>query len=446
MTKAGQTNMARRETRDADRAARRSGWRMCLAAGLLLMITLIPQATRVAASAGGTWIPTAPMSTPHMYHRARILRDGRVLVVGGQTDPLGNYIESVEIYDPAAGTWSLTGSLDRYYSDETATVLSSGKVLVAGESGAVGAADLYDPTSGTWLPTGFMSSSRTGDTATLLPDGKVLVAGGLTNSFGNWLDNSESYDPATGRWTTTAGDIMMVRRYGHSATLLQNGKVLVAGGTSNGLNTTDSAEIYDGFWTTTGSMFTARTGQVAVLLPSGKVLVAGGKGGGLGNSPVLASAELYDPISGAWSPASSMATPRTEARATLLLDGRVLVEGGNDSATDLASAEIYDPGSNTWTPTGAMNTPRADHTATLLPNGNVLATGGNGLTSAEIYQGPPPPGTSNNTWPTVVFVALLALAAIVIYRRGPTTQPATPPPGPTPGSSGSADDTTEATN
>src|SRR5437868_4855374 len=179
-------------------------------------------------------------------------------------------------------------------------------------------------------------------------------------------------------------------RNGHTATLLPNGKAEVPrGGNDNSILT--SAELYDpasGTWSATGSIAIARasppSGPTATLLPSGKVLVAGG--GDING--IHASAELYDPASGAWSATGSLTTARSGHTATLLPNGRVLAAGGGDGGSIHASAELYDPASGTWSATGSLATARFGHTATLLPNGKVLGAGGEGpfqrvLASAE---------------------------------------------------------------
>src|SRR5215217_4663884 len=144
-------------------------------------------------------------------------------------------------------------------------------------------------------------------------------------------------------------------------------------------------------WTPTGSLNIARDSHTATLLPNGMVLVAGGFG------PVRASAELYDPASGTWTPTDNLNTARAQHTATLLPNGMVLVAGGFDSNVNAsASAELYDPASGTWMPTGSLNTARTTHTATLLPNGMVLVAGGFGasgdLASAELYN------PANRSW------------------------------------------------
>jgi Galactose oxidase, central domain len=176
----------------------------------------------------------------------------------------------------------------------------------------------------------------------------------------------------------------------HTATLLPNGKVLVAGGSNNNGVNFASAELYDpatGTWTKTGSLTAGRTRHTATLLPNGKVLVAGGYDV-FGNP--FASAELYDPASGTWTETGSLATRRSLHTATLLPNGKVLVAGGYGLFGDhyLTSAELYDPASGTWTATGSLNMARYNHTATLLPNGKVLVAGGLAggyLASAELY-------------------------------------------------------------
>jgi hypothetical protein len=228
-----------------------------------------------------------------------------------------------------------------------------------------------------------------GHTATLLPNGEVLVAGG--NNEGLDVASTELYDPALGTWTATGS--LATARYGHTATLLPNGKVLVAGGFGGGAAA--SAELYDpasGTWSVTGSLGAARYGHTATLLPNGKVLVTGGSS----SSGALASAEVYDPASGTWTATSSLATARASHTATLLPNGKVLVAGGANGSGYLASAEVYDPASGTWSATGSLATARYVHSATLLPYGTVLVAGGYNSTSAatsvEVYN------PANATW------------------------------------------------
>ena len=240
---------------------------------------------------------------------------------------------------------------------------------------------------GVFTPTGSLITARNRHTATLLPNGQVLVAGGNSDTT---LSSAELYDPAAGVWSAT-GDLGIpenARRL-HTATLLPNGQVLVAGG-YNYNGPLAGAELYDpatGYWTPTGSLGFARGWHTATLLPNGKVLVAGGDDY---NGP-LASAELYDLATGFWTRTGSLGTARASDTATLLPNGQVLVAGGVDYyGNSFASTELYDPVTGTWSPTGSLTNPHGNHTATLLTNGKVLIAGGWGtnddsLASAELY-------------------------------------------------------------
>ena len=237
--------------------------------------------------------------------------------------------------------------------------------------------------------TGSLATARWLHTATLLPDGRVFIAGG-TNQ-GRALDSAELYDPATGAWTPTRS--LFSPRESHTSVLLPGGQVLLVGGFSDDF--LSSAELYDpatGTSTGTGSLHTAREIPTATLLPNGKVLVVGGF-----NGIILGSAELYDPATGTWTATGSLATARFFHTVTLLPNGKVLVVGG-DGSSALASAELYDPATGKWTATGSLASARYRHTATMLPNGKVLVAGGNDgssdLTSAELYD------PTSGTWTT----------------------------------------------
>jgi hypothetical protein len=224
-------------------------------------------------------------------------------------------------------------------------------------------------------------------TATLLADGRVLIAG----SAGVLATNAETYEPLTDTWTLTAP--MTRDRQGHTATRLGDGRVLVVGGeiaqsAMDWFTDEGTAEIFDpetNRWTATGSLVTIRGGFTATLLATGEVLVVGGVDGG-DNS--LASAELYDPVAGRWRAAASMWQPRFWHTATGLPDGNVLIVGGwadDWDQTQVAAAEIYDWKSGSWMPAGTIEA-RGGHTATLLDDGTVLVAGGYSKIA------PPPPG------------------------------------------------------
>jgi hypothetical protein len=347
--------------------------------------------------ATGTWSPTTnPMTTARCFHTATLLPNGKVLVAGSY-DSSVLYITSAELFDPETGTWSSTGSMAYPRNGHTATLLPNGKVLVEGRANSplLESAELYDPATGTWSVTGTMAYHRAGQTSTLLPSGQLLIVGGQPDWSGAIVEVAEIYYPDHPGFSVTGS--MSAARYLQTATLLPNGKVLAAGGWMGGsTSVSSSAELYDqsaggGIWSPTGSMAAARFGHIATLLPNGKVLVAGGAGGA-----ILSSAELYDPGTGSWSSTGSMTIARWIHADTLLTDGKVLVAGGcgvpSFSATpSLASVELYDTATATWTSTGSMADPRCWHTAIRLQNGKILVAGGSpdsgvtSLSSAEIY-------------------------------------------------------------
>ena len=325
------------------------------------------------------WTRTSNLASPHLQQTATRLQDGRVLVLGG-------YNATAELYDPATGSWSRTGNALANYRNHTATLLRSGKVLVTGGNDLGITASLFDPASGTWTATGAMSTPRYHHTATLLNDGRVLVTGGSIGEYGGTvLASAELYDPATGTWT--AAPTLIAARTWHTATLLNNGQVLVAGG-EGVTGPVTSAELFNpasGTWTAVGNLGTARYRHTATLLNNGQVLVAGGAVDG-GPST---RAELFDPATGTWSSTSPMSSPRHNHTATLLANGRVLVSGGYDAYTGIQTgSELYDPVRGVWDAMPAMAVSRYQHTATLLNNGRVLVSGGmsNGdQASAEVF-------------------------------------------------------------
>jgi hypothetical protein len=331
----------------------------------------------VDPSARGKFTPTGSMAYPRIQATATLLCDGRVLVVGGLggnsaaslNDGSSWALASAELYDPATGKFSPTGSLAMGRMDHTATLLLDGRVLIAGGLGA--------------LATGTLGAEaydpRTGKFSSPAPNNMPPVFGTTT------LASAELYDPATGRFSPTGS--MADTRYDDTATLLEDGRVLIAGGyydgpTGSATPGRASAELYDprtGEFSPTGALTTPRAGNTATLLPDGRVLIAGGIG-----------ADLYDPKTGSFSSTGSTVSRRYFHTATMLLDGRVLLAGGQGDGPALTSTELYDPETGRFTPTGSMALDRAHSTAALLPDGRVLIAGGGSSVSgntatAELY-------------------------------------------------------------
>jgi hypothetical protein len=355
--------------------------------------------------------PTASSSTGNLqdnreFHTATLLPNGKVLVAGGSVvaDEFSCIAgkDSAELYDSALGTFASTGTMTNRRYAQTSTLLQNGEVLITGgfsfdshdcdiaeTSPGVASAEIYNPSNGSFAPTGSMAEKRGGHTATLLTNGKVLIAGG-DNTGGDYIfpffavDGSvtaELYDPATGLFTTTGN--MVTPRVGQTATLLVNGDVLLAGGWTASQNaSTAAAELYhlaSGAFTPTGSMNSPRAGHTATLLPDGKVLIAGGA-----HDQTIAdsdSAEIYDPATGSFLATGSMAVKRCSHTATLLPNGTVLVVGGGSIV-----GEIYDPSKGSFVFSVLTEFDRSGHSATLLQNGNVLVVGGLASpTTAELY-------------------------------------------------------------
>jgi hypothetical protein len=422
------------QTRSIDRGRRRREREPHLIGGAA-MKPLLPIATLslalLAAPAMASQEPftrIADMTAPRMGHTATRLLDGRVLVAGG--DASGR---SAELYDPATGTFVETGRLIEPRGGHTATLLPDGSVLIAGGDRMV---EHYDPAAGSFSPGPRTHMSVA--TATLLADGRVLLAGDLETELydplarvsrpaarflrpGPWLEiyydaatrladgrvlftgfgPSQLYDPASDRFTVVGPpdlcDLAVCGLEMHSATLLPNGKVLVAGGMNDEftIGTVDLAELFNpatNAFEPGGKLIQRRYTHAAVGLANGRVLIVGGSGvkcdvhdcypGGS-----LAFAEIYDPASGAFLAAGEMKVSRVFPRATRLENGDVLVTGGSKSCgmfvncyePRLASAELYRAGTASTGKTLMIeyeNAPLDRYFMTADPDELVLMEGG----------------------------------------------------------------------
>ncbi|MFE5911279.1 Kelch repeat-containing protein [Streptomyces wedmorensis] len=362
------------------------------------------------------------------------------------------------------GRWAPAGELpwerNLFGAASSAVRLADGRVLIAGGGddrlAAQDGTALFDPRSAAWTGAAPLREARRMHSTTLLADGRVLVAGGSggPQSYPDRaLATAEVYDPVRRSWSD--GGRMAQARCGHSATLLPDGRVLVAGGTAarspDSERSLASAELFDpksGRWTPTGPMLDARSFHPSASLPDGTVLVAGGWAatrrdwrGGAG----LAYCERYDPATGRWTPTGGFAAARSGHRLTALADGTVLATGGGDPDAgsqgrpdpySRATAERYDPATGSWSREADMPCGRALHEAVRLPTGEVLVVGGTndalgdaGYRSAARYD--PRFGTWSEEPGMAVgradfAAALLADGRVLVVGGTERTGPATP--------------------
>jgi hypothetical protein len=364
-----------------------------------------PKPTPTAAP--GAFYEVGSMTTARFGAGAILLNDGRVLTFGGNQG--GSNLATAEFYDPASCSFSATNWLADKRRGYSATLLRDGRVLVTGgfddlEVGVgmgMSSALLYDPVSATFSPTGSMTTARGGHSAVLLKDGRVLIADGIAGACCEPIRvvSAELYDPATGTFSRTAtipeslGDSVSV--------LLPDGRVLFVGGTGRFDNPPAPAYLYDpatGTFSPTGSMVAGWAGT-ATVLQDGRVLVVGRVTNlPIGTMPAwLPDAELYDSKTGTFSVTGTFDAPGSIASplesATLLQDGRVLILGASTNGAvphgAATTAQLYDPDTGTFAPTAPMTIARSGSAVVLLQDGRVLVAGGDGqheyLSSAELF-------------------------------------------------------------
>jgi len=353
----------------------------------LLIAGISGDSSKAIAQSAGGFTATGNMTMPREGHTATLLTDGRVLITGGFPASA-----TAELYDPATGTFAAAGRMITGRVSHAAILLSDGRVLIIGGNAGT-TAELFDPITETFTPAGDMTGSWA--IPILLNNGKVFIAA---------IPNAEIYDPATGTFTATVPYAGANPLGLSTATLLADGRVLITGCTSPCDYDVDLTELYDpatGTFTLTGAMAnrSASGERTATLLTNGKVLFAGGEN----EDYFYASAELYDSSTGTFTATRDMTHARHAHTATLLPDGEVLITGGGIELVPpfgtYASAELYDPSSGSFSPSGNMTARRSYHRAILLNDGRVLITGGvywdsipgpptGTLASADLYTPP----------------------------------------------------------
>jgi N-acetylneuraminic acid mutarotase len=295
----------------------------------------------------------------------------------------GTYSDGSSADISATATWEVSNPATSTVTGGTIAGLSLGNATVTATLGSISANAAFQVATNAWQPAASMATARASHSATLLNDGRVLVTGGGGSS--QIFSSAEIYDPPSDSWSPAA--TMAVERAYHTATLLADGRVLVAGGTFR-VPDGNSAEIYDpatNTWSSAGTMAVARAHHIAARLSNGTVLVVGFGISGPG------SAEIYNPAANTWSPAADLAISRDDHAAALLPNGSVLITGGNrvGAGTAEMSSETFDPVAGTWT-AAPMMVARWKHTATALGNGKILVAAGSAppllvFNSAELF-------------------------------------------------------------
>ena len=323
-----------------------------------LVLALLALAALPAIADADSWTRTGSLVTGRLWQTVTLLPSGQVLAAGGSSFSPFDSISSSELWNPASGAWSTAASFPTARHQQAASLLQDGRVLMTGgrisgaARGILNSWLAYDPATGTWSTPAAMPNPHSNHVQVTLQDGRVLVAGGFRTDGSQLASNEvEIFDPASGTWR--AGESLPNPVANATATLLRDGSVLVAGGTSSEVARSDAVRYFPATdeWRRAGSFTDARSTHVAALLPDGNVLIAGGDA----RANYLSSAAVYDPATNGWTDVAPMAVARDERDRGAAGER----QGARRSAARRAAAisrraELFDPAANTWSPAASM--------------------------------------------------------------------------------------------
>lgn len=313
-------------------------------------------------------VATGSLSVPRVTHGSEVLANGKILVFGGDNGYITPHLvyKSAELYNN--GTWSSTGNMQLNRRTTASVVLSNGNILVIGGENLnetkLASCEIYNVATGTWSYADSMNNARSAAIAITLNNGKVLAIGGDFN------ETCELYDETTNTWTSTGSLTVDGGFSWGDAVKLPNGNVLLVG------RGTATAEIYNvstGTWSqVVDAMSVARDYPTAILMNNGKVLVAGGG--------ISKTSEVFDPATNLFEPSGNLGQYASANDLINLPDGRVLIYGtGSATSIETNALQIYNPTTGTWSYPGSVQiniTTANDYTVNFLPNGKILYAGG----------------------------------------------------------------------
>ena len=379
-----------------------------------------------AADSPGAWTSAGSMSAYRNSASAVSLPGGRALVTGGYPA-----LRTTEVF--SSGSWSAGGSLLTGRMQHASVALADGRILVTGGVGRdasdnpvdLSSSEFYDPATNTVAPAPAMRHARRGHSMLLLPNGSVLAIGAAQSN----LVPPEIFDPGTGSWTDAPSSTGRARSY-PAVVLLRDGRVLAVSGDYLSATTAPNgtAEVFDPTtrrWTLVGSLNDQRfESYTTTLLLDGRVLVTGGN---VYQRGLVDTAEVFDPATGQWTRTGAMSTVRSGHVAGLLPDGRVLVAGGADASKRLSSAEVWDPSTQAWTAAAPMDTVRNgdDVRAVSLTDGSLLVAGafGSGASQRFVPAGQPAPTVSPTPTPSPTATASSIASPSPSPSPSPTASP-----------------------